>query len=203
LTSPVKSTFSQHTTPYQSIRSELKRGVFTVSERRYWSVALILLVTLIIVPSVRSYELPQATVTAKESTRGAIELDTPDSGFTLKMSSSECQPGKCQPQGDTPKNVTVLGVIVFSSITPACSLSTPPCAIDNSWLYYVIVNGRNYRLIFSNTTSVPHAVNGWNVIVTGSYITPSAFQSHSWTPDLNFQGDIYVQRISYYRTLPH
>ena len=174
-----------------------------MSKRKYWSVVLILLAILVAIPSVRSYELPNATATSKESTRAAIELDTPDSGFTLKMSSSDCVPGKCQPQGDAPKNVTVLGVLVFSSISPSCSLSTPPCAIDNSWIYYVIVNGRNYHLIFSNTTSVPQNVNGWNVIVTGSYITPSTFNAHNWTPDLNFQGDIYVHRISYYRTLPH
>lgn len=163
-----------------------------MSERRYWPVALILLFTLFAVPSVQSYDSSHATVITKESAYGAINPH--------KISGTDCVPGKCQ---DIPKNVTVLGVLVFSSITPACSLSTPPCAIDNSWLYYVVVNGRNYRLIFSNTTSVPQNVNGWNVIVTGAYVTPSAFQAHNWTPDLSFYGDIYVQRISYYKTLPH
>lgn len=98
-------------------------------------------------------------------------------------------------------NVTVLGVIKASSVAPACSLSNPPCTIPKTSVYYVIVNGRDYRLIFSNTTEPPD-VMGSHVIVTGLYVTPSTFQADQWTPSLIFYGDIYVQKIVYFLRLP-
>jgi len=98
-------------------------------------------------------------------------------------------------------NVTVLGVIKASTVAPACSLSNPPCTIPETSVYYVIVNARNYRLIFSNTTEPPDVMSA-HVIVTGLYITPSTFQASQWVPSLFFYGDIYVQKIVYFLRLP-
>ena len=55
-------------------------------------------------------------------------------------------------------NVTVLGTIKASTVAPACSLSNPPCTIPETSIYYVVVNGRNYRLVFSNTTELPNVM---------------------------------------------
>jgi hypothetical protein len=57
------------------------------------------------------------------------------------------------------------------------------------------VNGRNYRLIFSNTTTVP--LNRAHIIVTGIYVTPSTYPATLWTPQIHFSGDIYVIAYSY------
>jgi hypothetical protein len=93
------------------------------------------------------------------------------------------------------KNVTVVGAMTSSIVSPACSLSTPPCAISDSPLYYITVNGWNYRLIFSNSTKIPlnHAI----IMVTGVYVTPSTYQASQWTPQIYFHGDIYVITYSY------
>jgi hypothetical protein len=98
-------------------------------------------------------------------------------------------------------NVTVLGVIKAANLAPACSLSNPPCTIPETAVYYVVVNTRNYRLIFSNTSEPPDVL-GFHVIITGLYITPSTFQAYQWTPSLFFYGDIYVQKIVYFLRLP-
>jgi hypothetical protein len=100
-------------------------------------------------------------------------------------------------------NVTILGVMKASVVAPTCSLSNPPCAISPTSIYYVVVNGRNYRLIFPNSTSVPGSVMGSNVVITGLYITPSTFNVDEWTPSLSFYGDIYVQKVTYFLQLPH
>ena len=100
-------------------------------------------------------------------------------------------------------NVTVLGVMKTSVVAPVCSLSNPPCAISPTSIYYVVVNGRNYRLIFPNSTSVPPKVAGSNVVITGFYVTPSTFNGDQWTPTISFYGDIYVQKVSFFLQLPH
>ena len=99
-------------------------------------------------------------------------------------------------------NVTVLGVIKASQVAPACALSNPPCAISPTSVFYVVVNGRNYRLIFSNDTFVPANVTGTNVVVTGSYVTPSTFNADQWTPSITFYGDIYVFKVTFFLKLP-
>jgi hypothetical protein len=99
-------------------------------------------------------------------------------------------------------NVTVIGTIGTYTVSPACSLATPPCAITESVVYYVTVNGRNYRLLFQNRTSVPDPLLGSLAVVTGLYVTPSTFKANDWTPVLSFYGDIYVQVITYFHTLP-
>lgn len=97
-------------------------------------------------------------------------------------------------------NVTMLGVLQIVPIAPVCS---PSCAIQASTISYIIVNGRNYRLVFSDSVNVPQAnANGWKAVVTGSFITPSNYQANEWTPPLTFFGDIYVKNITYYRTQP-
>jgi len=92
------------------------------------------------------------------------------------------------------RNVTVTGVMTASVVAPACQLSNPPCAIADSSLYYITVNGMNYRLIFANSTQPP--LNHANIIVTGVFVTPSTYQSNLWNPQMQFHGDIYVK--SYY-----
>ena len=99
-------------------------------------------------------------------------------------------------------NVTVLGVIKASQVAPACALSNPPCAISPTSVFYVVVNGRHYRLIFSNDTFVPANVTGTNVVVTGSYVTPSTFNADQWTPPITFYGDIYVFKVTFFLKLP-
>jgi hypothetical protein len=99
-------------------------------------------------------------------------------------------------------NVTVLGVMKASIIAPTCSLSNPPCAISPTSIYYIVVNGRNYRLIFPNSTSVPGNVVGSNAVITGLYITPSTFNVDEWTPSISFYGDIYVQKMTFFLQLP-
>jgi len=99
-------------------------------------------------------------------------------------------------------NVTVLGVMKASQIDPACALSNPPCAISPTSIYYVVVNGRNYRLIFSNETSIPANVTGTNVVVTGEYVTPSSYNAAQWTPSITFYGDIYVYKVTFFLKLP-
>jgi len=105
------------------------------------------------------------------------------------------------PNPDT-GNITVLGTIGTYTLAPACSLSSPPCAITQTTIYYVTVNGRNYRLLFQNRTSVPDLLLGSSAVVTGSYVTPSTFKANEWTPVLYFYGDIYVKLITYYHILP-
>jgi hypothetical protein len=62
-------------------------------------------------------------------------------------------------------------------------------------LYYITVNGVNYRLIFPVSMKLP--INGLRIMVTGTYVTPSTYQSSQWTPELYFGGDIYVISYSY------
>lgn len=98
-------------------------------------------------------------------------------------------------------NVSVIGTLKNYKVAPACSLSNPPCAIFDTVLYYVVVNGRNYRLIFSNgTQSIPNT--GSYVVVTGLYITPSTYAASQFTPYLQFYGDIVVTTISYFQDFP-
>jgi len=93
------------------------------------------------------------------------------------------------------KNVTIAGTMTSSVLAPVCSLASPPCAVANSPLYYITVNGWDYRLIFSNSTKLP--LNHSNIMVTGVYVTPSTFQANQWTPQMYFKGDIYVITYSY------
>ena len=93
------------------------------------------------------------------------------------------------------KNVTIVGTMTSSIIAPACSLAAPPCAIANSPLYYITVNGWNYRLIFPNSTKLP--LNHSQISVTGIYVTPSTYQASEWTPQMYFRGDIYVTSYTY------
>jgi len=92
-------------------------------------------------------------------------------------------------------NVTVVGVMTSSVISPACSLSNPPCAYADDSLYYISVSGWNYRLIFPNSTKVP--VNHARILVTGVFVTPSSYQANLWTPQMYFRGDIYVLAYTY------
>lgn len=101
------------------------------------------------------------------------------------------------PLGQTGVNVTLVGVIDWSTVAPACSISNPPCTIVDTPIYYVTINGLNYRLILSNSTAPPEVL-GYRVIVTGLFVTPSAFDTSQWTPSIVFNGDIYVQRITYF-----
>ena len=93
------------------------------------------------------------------------------------------------------QNVTLPGVMTSAVVAPVCALSNPPCAISNSPLYYITVNGVNYRLIFSNSTKVPS--NRSRILVTGVFVTPSTYPASQWTPQISFRGDIYVITYTY------
>jgi hypothetical protein len=80
-------------------------------------------------------------------------------------------------------------------VSPACALSSPPCAISDSPLYYITVQGWNYRLIFANSTKPP--LNHAKVVVTGVFVTPSTYVASAWTPQISFRGDIYVISYAY------
>jgi hypothetical protein len=93
------------------------------------------------------------------------------------------------------QNVTLTGVMTVVQVAPACSLSNPPCAISDSPLYYLTVNGQNYRLVFSNSTTIP--LNLSRIMVIGVYVTPSTYKASQYTPQIHFRGDIYVIAYSY------
>ena len=112
----------------------------------------------------------------------------------VMRSPSLLQSGPTYPNPGFP-NVTEIGVMRSLSVSPACSLNNPPCAISNAPLYYITVNGANYRLIFSNSTALPR--NGAHIIVSGKYVTPSTYKADQWMPALIFRGDIYVYTYSY------
>lgn len=97
------------------------------------------------------------------------------------------------------QNVSVTGVMTSAIVAPACALNSPPCAISNSPLYYVNVNGWNYRLIFPASMKIP--ISNAHILVTGRYVTPSTYQANQWLPQMYFRGDIYV--TSYYYVYPY
>ncbi len=92
-------------------------------------------------------------------------------------------------------NVTLVGTMTSLSVAPVCSLSNPPCAISNHPLYYITVNGVDYRLVFPNSTKLPQ--NNARISVTGVFVTPSTYQASQWTPQMYFRGDIYVTSYTY------
>ena len=96
------------------------------------------------------------------------------------------------------QNVTVLGTLKILTLAPTCSLVVNPCSTPATQIFYVVVNGRNYRLILSGTLHVPASLAGSNVVVSGLYVTPSVFQADQWVPPLFFFGDIYVRVIWYF-----
>jgi len=96
-------------------------------------------------------------------------------------------------------NVTLTGVLTLTMVSPTCALNNPPCAMSAGSLYYITVNGVNYRLIFPSSMKLP--VKGLRIMVTGIYVTPSTYQANEWTPQLSFTGDIYV--ISYFYVSPY
>jgi len=93
------------------------------------------------------------------------------------------------------QNVTVYGVMTAAVVSPACAFTAPRCAVADAPLYYINSNGWNYRLIFPNNTKIP--LNHSRIIVTGIYVTPSAYKASDWLPQMYFRGDIYVVTYSY------
>ncbi len=97
---------------------------------------------------------------------------------------------------DQPSTLTLTGPLTTTAVSPVCALySSPPCAIWVGTLYYITINGVNYRLIFPTSMKPPPPINGIRIIVTGTYVTPSTYQYYQYTPQLSFRGDMYV--ISY------
>ena len=96
------------------------------------------------------------------------------------------------------ENVTTRGTLKVLTLTPTCSLTINPCSYPDTQIFYVVVNGRNYRLILPDTVQIPASLAGSSVGVTGLFVTPSTFQANQWIPRLFFTGDIYVQVIWYY-----
>ena len=101
-----------------------------------------------------------------------------------------------QPVGD---NVTVIGTLRILQLAPSCSLLVTPCANSDTQVLYVVVRGRNYRLILTPAVDLPEVLSGSRIVVSGLFVTPSAFEVEQWTPTLHFAGDIYVQAIWYIR----
>lgn len=96
-------------------------------------------------------------------------------------------------------NITFTGVLTSTMVSPTCALNNPPCAMSAGALYYVTVNGANYRLIFPASMKLP--IKGLHIMVTGTYVTPSTYHANEWTPMLSFAGDVYV--ISYVYVFPY
>lgn len=96
------------------------------------------------------------------------------------------------------QSVSVIGILKVLTLAPTCSLAVNPCATPATQIFYVVVNGRNYRLIPSNTVPIPASLAGSNVVVSGLYVTPSTYQADQWVPPLFFFGDIYVRAIWYF-----
>jgi hypothetical protein len=96
------------------------------------------------------------------------------------------------------ENVTVLGKLKVLTLAPACSVAVDPCSTPVTQIFYVQVNGRNYRLMVSGKMQIPASLAGSSVVVSGLFVTPSAFQADQWVPPLFFFGDIYVRVITYY-----
>ena len=156
---------------------------------RYVIVAIVIIaLTVVAVPYYHAYDFRSSTAKQNQPAMSPLLETSPSFGQAAKPSGV---------------NVTVLGIMKASVVAPTCSLSNPPCAIPSTSIYYVIVNGRNYRLIFQNSTSIPSNVTGSNVVVTGLYVTPSTFKADQWTPAISIYGDIYVQKISFFLQLPH
>jgi len=153
--------------------------------RERYAVAVIVIIafTILAIPLYNAYELR----TPNPVIQNAMPQPNDNNGF---------------PPNPRGYNVTVLGVMKASEVDPTCALSTPPCAITPTSIYYVVVNGRNYRLIFSNNTFIPANVTGTNVVITGAYVTPSSFNADQWTPSITFYGDIYVFKVTFFLKLP-
>lgn len=96
------------------------------------------------------------------------------------------------------QNVSVIGTLKVLTLAPTCSLVVNPCSTPETQIFYVVVNGRNYRLIPSKTVHIPASLAGSNVVVSGLYVTPSTFQADQWVPPLFFFGDINVRVIWYF-----
>jgi hypothetical protein len=156
---------------------------------RYVIVAIVIIaLTIVTVPYYHAFDFRSSTaVSQNQPALSPPMVPNPSYGLGAKL------PGV---------NVTVLGVMKASVVAPTCSLSNPPCAILDTSIYYVVVNGRNYRLIFQNSTSIPVNVTGSNVVITGLYVTPSTFNADQWTPAISFYGDIYVQKVNFFLILP-
>ena len=118
------------------------------------------------------------------------------SSLTSSLASSPSfSPSNNYPNPSNP-TLTLTGPVTTTAVSPMCALyANPPCALSIGTLYYITINGVNYRLIFPASMKPP--INGLQIIVTGTYVTPSTYQSNQYTPRLSFGGDIYVISYSY------
>jgi hypothetical protein len=123
-----------------------------------------------------------------------------NSTTTPALSFAPSSSGKISYPNPVNPNVTLTGPLTSTVVSPTCVLSSHPCAISGGTLYYITVNGVNYRLIFPASMKLP--ISGLHIMVTGTYVTPSTYQSSQWTPELYFGGDVYVMSYSYVFTYP-
>lgn len=160
-----------------------------MKNEKYVAAGFILMLTLLVILSVQSFNaLSLYETSGNPILRQSLMSPSPAPAFS-----------SVRPSG---VNVSLIGKLGIITIAPVCSLSNPPCAITNSVLYYMVVNGRNYRLIFTNTTNVPEPLVGSYVVITGLFVTPSLYRADQYTPLLHFFGDIHVQVLTYFHTLP-
>jgi hypothetical protein len=113
------------------------------------------------------------------------------SSLTSSLASNPSfSPSNNYPSSTNPP-VTLTGPITTTVVQPMCAVyANPPCAAWVGTLYYITIDGVNYRLIFPASMKPP--INGIQITVTGTYVTPSTYQSYQYTPLLSFRGDIYV-----------
>lgn len=163
-----------------------------MGRREYVSGGVVLAVVLMVIVTIQPYGYPSSSPIIRPF--GNLSSQSPMMAPNPLMSG----PNTARPQG---MNVSVIGTIKTYKVAPVCSLSNPPCAIFNTVLYYVVVNGRDYRLIFPNGTQSLPSIGSY-VVVTGLYITPSTYQASQYTPYLQFYGDIVVTVISYFQDFP-
>jgi len=165
-----------------------------MKNKKLLEAGIIIALVFLVILSLQSYQFRSPNLVAMESKNPMLD-QSPSLSPNAAAASSTTKPYGV--------NVTVLGTIGIYTVAPVCSLSNPPCAITSTEVYYVTVNGRGYRLVFPNATMVPQALVGSYVVVTGLFVTPSTYRADQYTPHLQFYGDIDVQVISYFHTLPH
>lgn len=95
--------------------------------------------------------------------------------------------------------VTIVGIFISSSETnPPCGeVPQPSCNVQITVYRLNASNSTNYQLLFASDYSLPNWLkNGTYVMVNGTLLTPSSWQTDFWMPVIRFNGDLQVNTIS-------
>jgi hypothetical protein len=118
------------------------------------------------------------------------------SSLTSSLASSPSFSPSNNYANSTNSTLTLTGPVTTAAVSPMCAIyANPGCAAWIGTVYYITIDGVNYRLIFPASVKPP--TNGLQITVTGTFVTPSTYQSYQYTPQLSFRGDIYVISYSY------